>query len=383
MRAALLPLFLVWAPLARAQPSEDRLNALEQRLSSLENARSNNATSAFNPALGAALDIAAVQTDSKATINLRAAELTLQAPIDPYLKGWIVATGSPDTVSLEEAAVRTTALPHSLSLTAGRLFASFGRLARFHDHELPVIERPRSLDTFVGGETQADGVELSYLFPTPFYLSAQAGMFNKIGADNARADNAVERPLDNFTYLGRLTAYADFGDDHSLELGASQAWTPKRIVPDAAGTETTRKNTWRTLAGIDLTYRYQPVAGGLYKGAIWSAEIMQNNERRFDAATLLPRDRVRSYAGVSYLQLKLGRRFSPGVMIDLSEDLDAPKTLTRTYTGFLSFHMSEYQRLRVSASRIDDAAAPGRRGNRLGLQWTAVLGVHTHSFKDR
>jgi hypothetical protein len=388
MRLALAPALLFLAAVAAAQEApasaDARIKSLEERLAKLESAPAKTSQSAFNPAMGAALDFAYSHANGASNFAFRAAELNVESPIDPFLKGWFILVGSRAEVAVEEAALQTTALPYNLTVTGGRLFASFGRLAHFHDHELPVTERPRSLDAFIGGETQADGVEVSYLFPTPFYLTATGGVFNKIGADNARADNAVSRQMYNFTYLGRLAAYADLGDDHSLELGVSEAWTPKRFVNETAVPGiSTRKNTWRSLAGADLTYRYQPSSPGLVKNAVWGTEVMQNNERRFDAATSLPTDRVRSYAGFSYVQVKLGSRWRPGVMVDLTEDLDRARALTRTYTAFLSYDATEFQRLRLSYARASDNRPTGRGSDTVALQWTGVLGKHVHGFRDR
>ena len=50
------------------------------------------------------------------------------------------------------------------------------------------VNTPLSLERIVGGESQADGVELSYLFPTPFFLRGTIGGYNKIGADNERVE---------------------------------------------------------------------------------------------------------------------------------------------------------------------------------------------------
>ncbi|PIR18716.1 MAG: hypothetical protein COV48_05925, partial [Elusimicrobia bacterium CG11_big_fil_rev_8_21_14_0_20_64_6] len=367
-----------------AAPAETRIKALEDRLGKLEGAPAKTSLSAFNPAMGAALDFSYGHANGQSNFDFRAAEINISAPVDPFLKAWIIVVGSRGGVTLEEAAMQTTALPHNLTVTGGRVFASFGRLAHFHNHELPVIDRPRSLDTFIGGETQADGVEVSYLFPTPFYMTATGGVYNKIGGENARADNAVARTMDNFTYLGRLAAYTDLGDDHSVELGVSEAWTPKRFVDETAVPGiSTRKNTWRSLAGADLVYRWQPSSGGKSRGLIWATEVMQNNERRFDATTDLPTDRVRSYAGFSYVQLKLGSRWRPGVMVDLSEDLDAARTLTRTYTAFLACDITEFQRLRLTFARVSDNRPAGRGSDTVGLQWTGVLGKHVHGFRDR
>jgi len=367
-----------------AAPAETRIKALEDRLGKLEGAPAKTSLSAFNPAMGAALDFSYGHANGQSNFDFRAAEINISAPVDPFLKAWIIVVGSRGGVTLEEAAMQTTALPHNLTVTGGRVFASFGRLAHFHNHELPVIDRPRSLDTFIGGETQADGVEVSYLFPTPFYMTATGGVYNKIGGENARADNAVARTMDNFTYLGRLAAYTDLGDDHSVELGVSEAWTPKRFVNETAVPGiSTRKNTWRSLAGADLVYRWQPSSGGKSRGLIWATEVMQNNDWRFDTTTNLPTDRVRSYAGFSYVQLKFGSRWRPGVMVDLSEDLDAARTLTRTYTAFLACDITEFQRLRLTFARVSDNRPAGRGSDTVGLQWTGVLGKHVHGFRDR
>lgn len=370
-------------PAAELEETKNRLKSLEERLNKIEGAPAKTSLSAYNPAMGMALDFTYNHTNNKPNLNFRAAEVNIEAPIDPFLKGWAILVGSQGGVEAEEAALQTTALPLNLTVTGGRMFASFGRLAHFHNHELPVIERPRSLDTFIGGEPQADGVEASYLFPTPFYLNAIAGAYNKIGGENARAVNATARSLDSFTYLGRLSSYADIGDDHNLELGVSAAWTPKRFVMSNSTGIETRKNTWRSLGGVDFTYRYQPAQGGLYKGAVWATEVMVNNERRFDPATNLPTDRVRAFSGFSYIQLKLSRRWRPGVMVDLTEDLDAARALTRTYTGFLTWDITEFQRLRLSYSKTADNLPAGLGSHTIGLQWTGVLGHHVHGFRDR
>ncbi len=362
-----------------AAAASDRLDAVEQRLSALEGAPAKTSLSAFNPAMGMALDMAYEHTDGKGAFLFRSAELNVEAPIDPFLKGWAIITGSNGSpaVDVEEAALETTSLP-SLTVRGGRLFASFGRMAHFHDHELPVVDRPKSLDDFIGGETRADGLEAQYLVPAPFYLSATAGAYDKIGANNARTDPAGSRPLEEFTYLGRLSTYADLNADHSVELGIDTAWTPQRRAADG-----TTNDTWRTLSGVDFTYRYQPVSGGLYNGLLWGAEIMRNDERRFDPATSLPLARQTAYAGYTVLQFKAGLRLRPGVMLDITEDQDDPSIVTRTYAAFLTCDVTEFQRLRIQYSRVHDNL-PGVRGSDIiALQWTGVLGHHVHGFRDR
>jgi len=125
MRCALIAIFLLLPLTASAQneagsgPPDTlrRLDNLEQRLSKIEGAPAKTSISAFNPALGLALDLAyAHGPNDKSGFLFRAAELNVEAPIDPFLKGWAIFTGSSGGVDAEEAALQTTAE----NLTASR-----------------------------------------------------------------------------------------------------------------------------------------------------------------------------------------------------------------------------------------------------------------------
>jgi hypothetical protein len=188
--------------------------------------------------------------------------------------------------------------------------------------------------------------------------------------------------MSEFTYMGRLNTYFDIGDSHSVELGLSSAFTPRRVVTDTVGTVTSKNDTWRTLSGVDLTYRYQPVSGGIYSGLLWGTEIMQNSERRFDPVTLLPAPRKTAYGGYTYIQLKAGRHWVPGAMLDLTENQDNPYMLMRTAEAFVQYNVTEFQSLRLAYSySASNTSDPDNRT--LMLQWTAVLGHHVHGFDMR
>lgn len=386
LAAAVLTLCLSSVPvLAQEAAPKDfqaQLQDLKSRLEKLEGAPAKASLSAYNPAMGAAVDFTAHDANDKANLDFRALELNVEAPVDPYLKAWGVITGSNGGVDVEEATVETTALPGNLTARGGRLFATFGRLAHFHDHELPVIDRPRSLDGYVGAETRADGAELSWLLPTDLFLTATLGAYDKMGASNSRQDATGSRALDEFTYLGRLNTYFDLGDAHSLEVGVDSAWTPKRTVAPTAGGDALHKDTWRTLSGVDLTYRYQPPVGGIYKGVVWGTELLQNDERRIDATTKLPTRRTVAYAGYSFVEVKSGRHWRGGAMVDLTEDQDNDRLLTKTVTPFLTYDVTEFQRLRATFAE-SWTNAPGPKTHTIALQWTAVFGNHVHGFRDR
>ena len=271
---------------------EQQLQKALQRIDQLENERGTTATrvdqveksaraiqsapSALNPAIGMAIDATAEQR-SKAggTFNFRSAESVFRPPSIPMRAATRIFTGSGEGVEVEEAAMVTTSLPWNLQARAGRFFADFGRLAKLHPHEYAFVNTPLSLERIVGGESQADGAELSYLFPTPFFLRGTIGGYNKLGAENERLDNNKSRAWSRFTYLGRLNTYFDLTDNHSIELGTSFAYTPSIRIPiDPQGGS-------RTLSGIRLdlslpTARQHPAS----RRDDWRRTIRQQRARR-------------------------------------------------------------------------------------------------------
>ena len=336
-----------------------------------------SAPSALNPAIGMAIDATAEhRAKAGGTFNFRSAEIGIAASIDPYARGYAFFTGSGEGVEVEEAAMVTTSLPWNLQARAGRFFADFGRLAKFHPHEYAFVNTPLSLERIVGGESKADGVELSYLFPTPFFLRGTIGGYNKLGAENERLDDTKSRAWSRFTYLGRLQTYFDLTDHQSIELGTSVAFTPSiRIPSDPHGGN-------RTLSGVDVTYRYQPLGSTLYEGFTVGGEFFGNSERVERASGFR---RMFAPGGYVYGEAKLSREWAAGFLYDNAPSLASPGKKTIGYSPFVTWILSEFNRLRLQYSYLDDKVREEKseRGHQVFLQWTTVLGSHTHGFRNR
>jgi hypothetical protein len=355
---------------------EEVLRDIQPQLS----AASKTFPSQFNPAIGLILDsVFSYRDHDRANFDFRAAELGLSASIDPFARGYAIITGSPDGLEVEEAAIVTTSLPYNLTVKGGRFFADFGRLSKFHDHDLPFVNRPVVLDRFVGGESRADGVEVSYLLPIEQYVTLTAGMYNKMGADNDRVSDTVPRGLGKFTYLGRAATFLNLSDAQSVDVGLSYAYTPRVVIDDKAE---------RHLAGIDITYRYVPLSQAAYRGLVWGTEVLFNREKRpvggfpTDPTAPPPTDfeRRNAWGLYSYLEARLTRRFYPGFLFDFAQDIDRAVGDTKAYSPYLTVWLSEFQRLRLQYTYLDQ---PGAHENQFFLQWTAVLGSHVHGFRDR
>src|SRR5258706_1602119 len=147
----------------------------------------------FNPAIGLVGETvfsyrnrgpAETGSDRPGGIDIfqRSIELNIAAAVDPFFRAYAVINASADAatgeaaMAVEEASLISTSLPLNLTLQAGRFFAEFGRLGYIHDHELPFVNRPIALDTFMGGETKTDGAQINWLVPVDHYISVTAGL---------------------------------------------------------------------------------------------------------------------------------------------------------------------------------------------------------------
>jgi len=327
--------------------------------------------SQFNPAIGFIVDtVFSSSNKQKSNFEFRSAEIGISANIDPFARAYGIINGTNDGVEIEEAALVTTSLPYNLTVKGGRFFADFGRLSTFHDHDLPFVNRPLVLDNYVGGESQADGVEVNWLVPIPHYLSVTTGGYNKIGAENDRASNDVGRDPGEFTYLGRIATSFNLGDSHSIDMGISDAFTP---LIKAEG-----RNS-RNLAGADITYRYTPLASAAYRGLVWGSEFLVNSEdSQADDGTFR---RHNSFGMYSYLEARLTRRYYPGFLYEYVQDITNPNEWTQKFSPYFTIWLSEFQRLRLQYTRTEFSNQSPENG--FFLQWTGVIGSHVHSFRDR
>jgi len=322
-----------------------------------------------NPAISFVVDGKAranTQGQDGVGFELGSAELFVSAPIDPYLRGYASINATTDeSFDVEEAALITTALPYNLTVKGGRFFAEVGRFPHWHDEALPMVERPQSIERMFGGETSAEGVETSWLAPTDTFLELTGGVYNSIGTVPTDAGQFLGQPsYSELTYLARPHTYVDLTDTLNLEVGGTFFAVPT--------------DTRRRLYGIDAVVRHQPGTSSLYQGTVVGTEWYWNDE-----AFLLAdggSERFRANGGYAYFETFLGRAFSVGGVFDHAENIAGPKDLQNTYSGFLTWRPSEFQRLRFQLDEIDQS---GKNDQRFWLQWTAFIGSHSHGFAAR
>jgi len=250
---------------------QQRIQQLEKRLQETENVAAQASArpageNAFNPAVSLILQGTAARSSldpntyritgfapptgeigpARRGFSLGESELAVTANIDPYFRGQLVASLTPeDTVEVEEAFFQTLALGKGFTIKGGRFLSSIGYQNQIHQHAWDFQDAPLAYKAFLGGRLNDDGVQLRWVAPTDLLVE----LGTELGQGRTFPGTA---PNKNGT--GLWTAFAHVGGD----IGASTAWrtglsyvrtSPQdRAVPDmdALGTQsfTGRSNLW-------------------------------------------------------------------------------------------------------------------------------------------
>jgi hypothetical protein len=199
--------------------------------------------------------------DGQPSLEMREAEASFQAIVDPYARADFFLTFGPDEVGIEEAFLTFPTLPAKLLMKVGKMKTAFGKVDGLHAHTLPWTDRPLVTENLLGGEEGlADsGMSLSRLIPVPGVFLEATG---QVYAGSSEVFQAESRS--DVTWLGHLRAYRDLTESTNFELGGSIAYGGNDSEPDAH----TR------LVGTDLTFRYRPLRRAIYRQLILRNELV-------------------------------------------------------------------------------------------------------------
>ena len=386
---------------------KQKVDELNEKVDQVVEAQKKEIPSVFNPAIGLVGEtIFSYRSKEKAETGSdrpggfdafqRSVELNVSASVDPYAKAYAVINGSADAatgeaaLNIEEAAVQTTSLPWNLELKAGRFFGEFGRLAYIHDHELPMVNRPLALDQYIGGESRTDGAQLNWLVPIDHYVSLTIGAGNQFGGDQPPNNVGNTRHLSGINYWGRLASYFDLTPNISLEPGISGLWNPKTVdrggqFAQADGSILTERE--RRLVGADLVLSYKPLRNNQFQTLTWGTELLYSNNR-YDAidtsSNPLPGKTVGALGLYSYLSYKFHRQWTTAFLFDYVEDAQNKQAKTYAYSPNLTWNLSHWNQLRFQYTHTDHNASSGLRpDDAVYLQWTWVIGSHSHGWQQR
>ncbi len=336
--------------------------------------------------------------------SLQEIELGFRSSVDPYVRADVYLALSLAGIEVEEAYATTLALPANLQLRAGQFYAPFGRFNQLHFLEVtPFVDMPLVNRRFFGGEQlRGMGVELSFLFPLPFFLELRTAAQT---ADNRLSFGVPAEDVhgaEDLLGVARLVASFDLGERLNLLGGVSYA-----NGPNAEGPVEARPRT--QILGADLQLHLRDAASRAYTAlqAEWIARraalpgggVREGGAylwlvRRFDA-------QWEAAVRADWMGLPQGRTFGRPAL-DVHEDhlryavrrdfhaahddghvAGAPSFKPfgqRRFGAAISFYPSEFQRIRLQANY--DFLPDERRGiQEYFLQYQFVIGSHgAHVF---
>lgn len=311
--------------------------------------------------------------------NLRAAELYIFAPVDPYVNLYAALPVTEDGVELEEAYAVTTSLPAGLQAKGGKFKSNFSRLDGQHPHAWDFYDIALPYRAFLGDEGLGGekGVQLTWLpaldLYTQFGVEVLQGENDLLfGADAASGPHA---------YSLFVKSSVDTTDNSTLYFGPSVLFgkTRNSNIIEAAefdgdsalyGMEGVWK--WKSgLHGVTLQTEYLYLA---QHGEL--TDSLESLRRRQDGAYL---------QGVyQYGRWRFGARYD---MLELFADSCKREGLEQELgdtpwraTGAIEFNPSEFTRIRLQYNH-DESGRDGLSNDEAILQFLFGIGAHAgHSF---
>lgn len=318
------------------------------------------------------------------SFNLGESEMTIAASVDPYFTAQLTAaiTGE-NEIEVEEAFVRTTALPEGFTAKMGRFFSGFGYLNEVHAHAWDFVDQPLAYQAMFGGQFRQNGVQVKWLAPTDLFLEFGAETGNGDSFPGTRRDRNGLNGATLFAHAG-----GDVGNDASWRAGA--AWLEQRSEDRAAGEDTfldSFTGTSRTWVA-DAVYKWTPSPRRQLKVQAEYLRRTEDGTFLFDPSETAELSNYRNTQSGWYLQsvYQFAPRWRVGARYDSLDsgtartdfgDLD-PLHPDRV-SVMLDWNPSEFTRLRAQYD-LDDARADGsglKDGDRIfRLQYLFGIGAH-------
>ena len=324
-----------------------------------------------------------VEREFKKGFNLREAELTFFAPVDPYFNLYATVPITEDGVELEEAYFVTTSLPAGFQLKGGKFKSGFGRLNAFHPHAWDFVDAPLPYRAFLGEEgLDEKGVQLTYLPSLPVYTI--------LGFEALQGENSILYGPDAGSGVHAFTGFAkaslDFGSDHTLLFGGSV--TGGKTKTDTVAPETRFSGT-STLYDAELTYKWKP---SNQKSLVVQTEyLFRHQTGDLESLSTLAVDSLKRNQDGWYIQAlyqlgrwRIGTRYDILSIFTDKYDLSGKKIDfgSRPYrlTGALEFNPTEFSRIRLQYN-YDRSERNDELNNEILLQIILAIGAHgAHPF---
>jgi hypothetical protein len=239
-----------------------------------------------------------------------------------------------------------------------------------------------------------DGGQLNWLVPVPHYVSLTTGFGVGFGGDSPLNNPGTYRSLSGLNYYGRLSTYFDLTPNIQLETGVSGLINPSTqdrggplVQPN--GIETLTESE-RRVAGLDLKLSYVPLRNNQFQRLDWGTEVLYSDSRYLFDPDGVGANGDEFYGDVgslglySYVTYKWHRQWSGGFLFDYVQSAQNHNDETFAYSPYLTWALSHWNQIRLQYTHTDHNAVSGLRpDDAVYLQWTWIIGSHSHGWQAR
>ncbi len=306
-------------------------------------------------------------------LSLGESEVSFTANIDPTLSGFLdFSIDDGNSISLEEAYIRTTALPGGFTLKAGRFLSGIGYINERHAHDWSFSDAPLPYKAFINSQFGDDGVQVRWLAPTDQFLEFGGEVFR---GDSFPAGGAANNGV------GAYSAFVHTGADlgKSASYLAALSYFHSRSIDRATAADLFSGET--DLGIASFVYKWAPNGNSTTRNLTLSSELFYGEEKGRFNLTPVSQTHFGWYAQGVYQFMpmwSIGLRIAglnsefPGAAL-AGSTLDDLGHSPFAASALLEYDISEFGRLRLQYTR-DEAAA--KANDELVLQYTVIYGPH-------
>jgi len=386
------------------QDYNSRLQQLEEKLQT--SSKSSNNKNTFNPDISVILEgryayfkndpenysLSGFQLGEKVHhslgekgFSLGHSEIVMSSNIDDKFYGQLTAAlhahDGETNIELEEAFIQTLGLGHGLTAKFGRFFSEIGYLNQQHPHAWDFADAPLIYRGIFADQYNDDGLQLSWIAPTPFYLN--------IGAEFLKGGHYPSSGEQSG--VGAYTLFAKAGDDfnreNSWQLGFSY-WKASKVkerpIMDMMFFGKSQ------IMGANAVWKYAPNGNPKAQNFKLQMEFFeQRDDGNYGEESIAPIYKNRHRGGYVQAVYQFIPQWRIGLRYDRVESSYTDNGTTPQCCEFgkqtahrssimLDWSNSEFSRLRLQFNRDYSNKEPD---NQLFLQYVHSLGSHgAHSF---
>lgn len=384
---------------------QSRLDQLEQAQQQQQQPVTQSNDNAFNPAISVILNghlgsfsakdgtlkgfgIGEEGGRSARGFSLDESEIGISSNVDDKLAAQLTASlNKEEGIELEEAYIRTTALPAGLGFKAGRFLEPVGYLNEHHAHSDDFSDRPLPSRAFLNSSYKDDGVLGSWILPTETYA--------EVGAALVRGDDFPGGGVSG-GHPGAWLAYGKLGGDLTenqswlASVSALQSKPDERLTDD----DTVIFSGKSDLYAASLRYVWDPTGNAKEKEVILQGEYFLRREDGTYEDTVAATGAVPFSGNASgwyaqgvykFLpQWRVGARYSTIYAADAPAGLAGSALDSSGHDPWNASLMGDWSNSEFSRVRLQythERPAQGVKDDQILLQYTVAIGAHpAHSF---